>query len=81
MIPRSVDDVIATVEECRKHGAPILGRGCGTSLAGQTCNVAVVIDFSKYLNRLLALDPEAKSPGSSRELFATIWTTPPKNTS
>src|SRR5689334_8703886 len=53
VIPRTVDDVLATVEECRRRGLPILGRGCGTSLAGQTCNVAVVIDFSKYLNRLL----------------------------
>ena len=71
VIPRSVDDVIATVEECRTHGAPILGRGCGTSLAGQTCNVAVVIDFSKYLNRLLALDPQPKiaqvEPGIIRD--------------
>ncbi len=60
VIPRTIEDVIATVEECRKRGIPILGRGCGTSLAGQTCNVAVVIDFSKYLNRLLALDPQGK---------------------
>src|SRR5947209_7260438 len=56
VIPRTIEDVIATVEECRARGIPILSRGCGTSLAGQTCNVAVVIDFSKYLNRLLALD-------------------------
>jgi FAD/FMN-containing dehydrogenase len=60
VIPRDADDVIATVTACREHDAPILGRGCGSSLAGQTCNTAVVIDFSKYMNRLLALDPEAK---------------------
>ena len=42
---------------CRARQVPILGRGCGTSLSGQTCNVAVVIDFSKYMNRILALDP------------------------
>ena len=60
VIPRHADDVIATVAACHAHDVPILGRGCGTSLAGQTCNVAVVIDFSKYLNRLLALDPDAK---------------------
>lgn len=53
VIPRSIDDVIATVEECRRRQVPILGRGCGTSLAGQCCNVAGVIDFSKYLNRLV----------------------------
>ena len=56
VIPRSVEDVIATVAICNRHGIPILGRGTGTSLAGQTCNAAVVIDFSKYLNRLLKLD-------------------------
>ncbi len=60
VIPRCVDDVIATVEECRKRDVPILGRGTGTSLAGQTCNVAVVIDFSKYLNRILAIDPDSR---------------------
>jgi FAD/FMN-containing dehydrogenase/Fe-S oxidoreductase len=57
VIPREIDDVVATVEACRKRDIPILGRGCGTSLAGQTCNVAVVIDFSKYINRLIELDP------------------------
>src|SRR5204862_3636948 len=40
-------------------GAPVLPRGGGTSLAGQCCNVAVVLDFSKYMNRLIHLDPEA----------------------
>lgn len=60
VIPRHVGDVEATVAACREHDAPILGRGTGTSLCGQTCNVAVVIDFSKYMNRILALDPDAK---------------------
>ena len=36
---------------CRRHGAPMLGRGGGTSLAGQCVNVAVVVDFSKYLHQ------------------------------
>jgi len=49
VVPRSVDDVVATVAACRAHGAPVLSRGGGTSLAGQSCNVAVVIDWSKYL--------------------------------
>ncbi|MEO8725281.1 MAG: FAD-linked oxidase C-terminal domain-containing protein [Acidobacteriaceae bacterium] len=60
VIPRDVEDVIATVAACHKRGVPILGRGCGTSLAGQTCNLAVVIDFSKHVNRLLHLDAENK---------------------
>src|SRR5690349_19814014 len=45
VIPKDVADVEATVEACRAGDVPILGRGCGTSLSGQTCNVAVVIDF------------------------------------
>ncbi|HEY6433312.1 MAG TPA: FAD-linked oxidase C-terminal domain-containing protein [Acetobacteraceae bacterium] len=60
VIPRSVDDVIATVEACHARKVPILARGCGSSLSGQTVNVAVVIDFSKYMNRILALDPTAR---------------------
>src|SRR5689334_18908413 len=58
--PKTIDDVIATVDAARRYGAPILARGGGTSLAGQCCNVALVLDFSKYLNRLLHLDPDAK---------------------
>ena len=56
--PRTVEDVVATIDICRQHGAPIVLRGGGTSLAGQGCNVAVLIDFSKYLNRILRLDPD-----------------------
>ncbi len=61
VIPRDVDDVIQTVSLCRQYDAPILARGCGTSLAGQCCNVAVILDFSKYMNRILELDPEKKT--------------------
>ena len=57
VIPRDDNDVLAAVELCRKYGAPVLPRGAGTSLAGQSCNVAVVLDFSKYMNRILELDP------------------------
>jgi FAD/FMN-containing dehydrogenase/Fe-S oxidoreductase len=55
VIPRSVDDVEKIVAICRRFGAPLTNRGGGTSLAGQCCNVAVVVDFSKYLNRILEL--------------------------
>src|SRR5262245_29727638 len=57
VIPRDADDVKAAVGVCRKHGAPVLPRGAGTSLAGQCCNVAVVLDFTKYMNRILDVDP------------------------
>jgi FAD/FMN-containing dehydrogenase/Fe-S oxidoreductase len=60
VVPRDLDDVVAAVEVCRKHGAPILSRGGGTSLAGQCCNVAVVIDVSKYVNRVLSIDAERR---------------------
>src|SRR5207253_1296836 len=58
--PHDADDVIATVALARKHGAPILSRGGGTSLAGQCCNVAVVIDFSKYTHAIVELNPDEK---------------------
>lgn len=58
VVPRDVDDVVETVAICRRFGAPILPRGGGTGLAGQTCNVAVVIDMSKYMRQILSIDPE-----------------------
>lgn len=61
VIPRSVDDIVESVRLCRAHRVPLLGRGGGTSLAGQCSNVAIVLDCSKYLNRLLALDPAART--------------------
>lgn len=60
VIPRDVDEVVETVALCRRHGAPVLSRGGGTSLCGQCCNVAVVIDFSKYLNRIIEIDSGGK---------------------
>ncbi len=57
VVPRSIEDVVDTLELCRQFGAPVLSRGGGTSLAGQCCNVAVVLDFSKYLNRVVEVDP------------------------
>ena len=60
VIPRDADDVIATVALARKHGAPILARGGGTSLAGQCCNVAVILDFSKYMHNIRELNVEQK---------------------
>ncbi len=57
VIPTSVDDILQTVAICQRHGAPVLPRGGGTSLGGQCCNVAVIIDMSKYLNRVVSLDP------------------------
>jgi len=60
VLPKTIDDVIETVAACRRHGAPVLSRGGGTSLAGQCCNIAVVMDFSKYLHHIVELDPKEK---------------------
>ncbi len=56
VIPKSIDDVLAVHRICADHDVPILNRGAGTSLSGETVNHAVVIDFSKYLHEVLAID-------------------------
>jgi len=56
VLPRDADDVLAAISVCREFGAPLLCRGGGTSLAGQCCNVAVVLDFTRYMNRILEID-------------------------
>jgi FAD/FMN-containing dehydrogenase/Fe-S oxidoreductase len=60
VVPRTIDDVLATIATCRSFGAPVLSRGGGTSLAGQTCNVAVVMDWTKYVNQILEINVEEK---------------------
>ena len=60
VIPKSIDDVVATIEVANEFKVPILPRGGGTSLAGQTVGRALVIDFSKYLNRILEVNSEEK---------------------
>ncbi|HEU5327512.1 MAG TPA: FAD-linked oxidase C-terminal domain-containing protein, partial [Thermomicrobiales bacterium] len=60
VIPRDTDDIVRTVALCRQYDAPLLPRGGGTSLAGQCCNVAVVLDCSKYLRGIVSLDPQQK---------------------
>jgi FAD/FMN-containing dehydrogenase/Fe-S oxidoreductase len=56
VIPRDDSDVVAAMAACERYDAPVLARGAGTSLAGQSCNVAVVLDFTKYMNQILELD-------------------------
>ena len=59
VFPKSVEDIVATVAACRAFGTPLLARGGGTSQCGQSVNVAVVIDTSKHLNRVLDIDTTA----------------------
>src|SRR6185437_6457290 len=58
--PRSRDEVVEAVRICRENDAPIVSRGGGTSLAGQACNVAVCIDFSRHLHHVVEIDAEAR---------------------
>jgi FAD/FMN-containing dehydrogenase/Fe-S oxidoreductase len=60
VMPYDEQDVVTTVALARKFGAPVLGRGAGTSLAGQCCNVALVIDMSKYMHNITELNPAEK---------------------
>ncbi len=56
VVPKSKEDVVQTVAACRKFGAPVLSRAGGTSLAGQCCNTAIVIDWSKYMHHVLEVN-------------------------
>ncbi|CAM5627266.1 FAD-binding and (Fe-S)-binding domain-containing protein [Streptomyces aurantiogriseus] len=59
--PRDADDVAAVLEVCRTRGVPVVARGGGTSIAGQATGAGVVLDFTRHLNRLVALDPVART--------------------
>ncbi|GHB06529.1 MULTISPECIES: FAD-binding and (Fe-S)-binding domain-containing protein [Streptomyces] len=59
--PRDADDVSAVLEVCRERGVPVVARGGGTSIAGQATGTGVVLDFTRYMNRLLDLDPDART--------------------
>src|SRR5438067_1871034 len=59
VIPKTRDDVVRTVEICKQMGASITARGGGTSQAGQALGAGVQLDFSKYLRKVIELDPQA----------------------
>ncbi len=58
VLPKDADDVAHTAAVCRRYGVPIVARGGGTGIPGQTVNVAVVLDFSKYMNRITEMNPD-----------------------
>jgi FAD/FMN-containing dehydrogenase/Fe-S oxidoreductase len=60
VLPRDAEDVIAAVSLAREYGAPLLCRGSGTSLAGQCCNVALILDFTRYMGNIIEIDPERR---------------------
>lgn len=59
--PRSVQEVLATLEVCRDQGVPLTSRGAGTSIAGNAIGPGVVLDFSKYMNVVHDVNPEART--------------------
>ncbi|MFJ3304574.1 FAD-binding and (Fe-S)-binding domain-containing protein [Streptomyces sp. NPDC086549] len=59
--PRDTDDVAAALGVCRAHGVPVVARGGGTSIAGQATGTGVVLDFTRHMNRVLSVDPEART--------------------
>jgi FAD/FMN-containing dehydrogenase/Fe-S oxidoreductase len=61
VIPRHAGDVVSALAVCRDHDVPVLARGCGTGLSGQSVNAAVMFDFSKYMRNILSIDPAART--------------------
>lgn len=59
VVPRTPEAAAAAVRICHEHDVPLLSRGGGTSLAGQSCNTAAVIDWTKYCRRVLEVDTAA----------------------
>ncbi len=61
VFPRHADEVAATLAVAREHGVPLTSRGAGTSIAGNAVGAGVVLDFSRHLNRVLAVDADART--------------------
>ncbi|WP_374050400.1 FAD-binding and (Fe-S)-binding domain-containing protein [Streptomyces roseicoloratus] len=59
--PRDADDVAAALAVCRAHGVPVVARGGGTSIGGQATGTGVVLDFTRHMGDLVAVDPEART--------------------
>jgi FAD/FMN-containing dehydrogenase/Fe-S oxidoreductase len=87
VVPRTPEAAVAAMAVCRDHGVPVLSRGGGTSLAGQCCNAAVVIDWSKYCTRIISVDiddgvavvePGIKLDELNNHLQPSAWMVGPK---
>ncbi|WP_328582456.1 FAD-binding and (Fe-S)-binding domain-containing protein [Streptomyces sp. NBC_00370] len=59
--PRDAADVAAALAVCREHGVPVVARGAGTSIAGQATGVGVVLDFTRHMRGILAVDAQART--------------------
>ncbi|MGQ0793807.1 MAG: FAD-binding and (Fe-S)-binding domain-containing protein [Deltaproteobacteria bacterium] len=68
-IPKTPEDVVAILEVARSFGAAVLPRGGGTSLAGQAVGYALVVDFSKHLNRVIEINPDEKTARAEAGIY------------
>src|SRR6056297_3163666 len=59
--PESTADVAGILEYCAEREIPVLPRGGGTSLAGQTVNRAVVLDFTRYMDEIVSIDDDRRT--------------------
>lgn len=59
--PKDADDIAAALAVCREHGVPVVARGGGTSIAGQATGVGVVLDFTRHMNAIVRIDPDART--------------------
>ncbi|WP_367649094.1 FAD-binding and (Fe-S)-binding domain-containing protein [Aeromicrobium stalagmiti] len=59
--PRSAEEVLATVDACRRTGTPLTSRGAGTSIAGNAIGTGVVMDARRHLNRVVSIDTESQT--------------------
>ena len=60
VLPRTRDDVVCTMQMAAEEGWAIIPRGGGTSLSGQSIGAGIVVDFSKYMNRI-EIDPQSRT--------------------
>jgi FAD/FMN-containing dehydrogenase/Fe-S oxidoreductase len=59
--PRAAEEIAVILRTCRDHGVPLTMRGAGTSIAGNAVGPGVVLDVSRYLTRIIAVDPDART--------------------
>ena len=61
VFPKHIDEAAAALSVARRFGVPVTSRGGGTSIAGNSVGSGIVLDFSRHLNRVLSVDPEART--------------------
>ncbi|MFC6713022.1 FAD-binding oxidoreductase [Branchiibius cervicis] len=77
VFPRDADEVAATLAACRAEGAPLTARGAGTSVAGNAIGPGVVLDFSRYMNKVLSVSADPAEGVPAVRSSSPGWCTPP----